>query len=170
MFVWMISSEPQNILSPNLVWLCSIMIQIVVQKNWFSIFNVKVTARAYIIQIWLFVLYLLNCWLQPNLIWYYSITSQSVQWKNWITAFKVKVTAKVQNVSECLSGWYLLNTYHFVIRLGMFMQDHKPECHAEKVVHSLQCQGHSKGLYNQIWSFLLYLLSCWSVCNQTWFW
>ena len=31
----------------------------------------------------------------------------------------------------------------------MFMQHHEPECHAEKLVHCLQCQGYSEGLYNQ---------------------
>ena len=29
------------------------------------------------------------------------------------------------------------------------MQHHEPECHAEKMVLCLQCQGHSEGLYNQ---------------------
>ena len=58
MFVQMMSSEPQNILLSNLVWLCSIMSQSVVQKNWFSVFKVRVTARAYIIKIWLFLQYL----------------------------------------------------------------------------------------------------------------
>ena len=29
------------------------------------------------------------------------------------------------------------------------MQHHKPECHAEKLVHCLQCQGHREGWYNQ---------------------
>ena len=29
------------------------------------------------------------------------------------------------------------------------MQHHKPKCHAEKLVHCVQCQGHSEGLYNQ---------------------
>ena len=32
------------------------------QKNWFTVFNVKVTMRAYISKKWLFLLYLLNCW------------------------------------------------------------------------------------------------------------
>ena len=32
----------------------------------------------------------------------------------------------------------------------MDMQHHEPECHAEKLAGCLQCQGHSKGLYNQI--------------------
>ena len=31
----------------------------------------------------------------------------------------------------------------------MDMQHHEPECHAEKLAGCLQCQGHSKGLYNQ---------------------
>ena len=61
MFVWTISSEPKNILSPNLVWWCSITSQSVLQKNWFTVFNVKVTVRAFMIKIWLFLLYLLNC-------------------------------------------------------------------------------------------------------------
>ena len=33
----------------------------VLWKNCFTIFNVKVTARAYMIKIWLFLLYFLNC-------------------------------------------------------------------------------------------------------------
>ena len=32
------------------------------QKNWLPVFNVKVTVRAYIIKILLFLLCLLNCW------------------------------------------------------------------------------------------------------------
>ena len=31
----------------------------------------------------------------------------------------------------------------------MLMQHHEPECHAEKLVHCFQCQGHSMGLYHQ---------------------
>ena len=31
----------------------------------------------------------------------------------------------------------------------MVMQHHKPECRIEKLVHCVQCEGHSKGLYNQ---------------------
>ena len=40
-------------------------------------------------------------------------------------------------------------TEHFVFKPGMVMQHHKPEYHAEKLVHCVQCQGHSEGLYNQ---------------------
>ena len=56
---------------------------------------------------------------------------------------------KVQIVSECLSQLYILNQEHFVTKLGMVLQHHKPECQTEKLVHCVQCQGHSKGLYNQ---------------------
>ena len=45
---------------------CIIMRWCVTQKNRFTIFNVKVTGRAYIIKIWLFQLYLLNCWFICN--------------------------------------------------------------------------------------------------------
>ena len=63
--------------------------------------------------------------------------------------FEVKVTAKVQIVSECLSGQYLLNQRTFCRQTWFAYAVLKPKCHAEKVVHSVQCQGHSEGLHNQ---------------------
>ena len=39
--------------------------------------------------------------------------------------------------------------FFFGIKLGMVVYCHEAECHAEKLVHSLQCQGHSEGLYNK---------------------
>ena len=65
--------------------------------------------------------------------------------ENGITAFKVKVKAKVQNVSECLSGRYFLNHRTFCCQLGMVMQQHKTECHVEKLVYCVQGQGHNEG-------------------------
>ena len=75
--------------------------------------------------------------------------------------FKDKVTAKVQSVSECLFGCYFarvsdrvrsvspepLNLF-FYTKLGMVMYYHEVMCLAEKLVHYLQCQGHSEGFYN----------------------
>ena len=40
-------------------------------------------------------------------------------------------------------------TEHFVTKPGMVMQYHKPACHAEKLVHCVQCEGHSEGLHNK---------------------
>ena len=50
MFVQMVSSEPPNILCPNLVLRCIILSQNVLQKDWFASFKVKVTARAHMIK------------------------------------------------------------------------------------------------------------------------
>ena len=62
MSVQMISSKLLNMLLPNLVLWCIIMSWNVMQKDWFAIFKVKVTARANMIKIWQFLLYRLNCW------------------------------------------------------------------------------------------------------------
>ena len=37
---------------------------------------------------------------------------------------------------------------HFFTKFGM-VEYYETMCHAEKLVHCLQCQGQSKGLYNQ---------------------
>ena len=42
-----------------------------------------------------------------------------------------------------------LTSEHFVTKPGMVVQHHKPKCHAEKLVHCFQCQGHSEGLCYQ---------------------
>ena len=31
----------------------------------------------------------------------------------------------------------------------MLVQHHEPECHAEKLVHSVQCRGRREGFYNE---------------------
>ena len=40
-------------------------------------------------------------------------------------------------------------TEHFDAKPGMVMQHPMPKCHAEKLVHFVQSQGYSEGLYNQ---------------------
>ena len=81
-------------------------------------------------------------------------------------------------VSVC-PGNIFWTTEHFVAKPGMVMQHCKLECHAEKLVTCVQCQGHSEGLYNKditisvvsskllvslqpnfVW---LYSIICWSV-------
>ena len=46
-------------------------------KNLFTILNVKVTVRAYIIKIWLYLLYLLNCQSVCSLTWLDSTASEA---------------------------------------------------------------------------------------------
>ena len=72
-----VSPEALNHFLPNLVWWCIIMRRCVMRKNWFTIFNVKVTVRANKIKIWLFLLYLLNCWSICNQTWFDSTASQA---------------------------------------------------------------------------------------------
>ena len=59
-----------------------------------------------------------------------------------------------------------LNSFRQVAELRMVMHHHGSECHAGRLAWCLQVQGHSEGSYNQIWLYLLYLLNCWSLCNQ----
>ena len=103
MFVQVISSKPQNILLPNLVWWCSITSQSVMCKKKK---NPKKNPKNY----------LLFSRSKTNLVWWYIVISQSVEWKYWIIAFKVKVTVKGQmsvfiqiissKLSNVLQTWY----------------------------------------------------------------
>ena len=68
----------------------------------------------------------------------------------------MSVNVCLDNVfSTCpiMSAQYLLNrsTIFFFLytKLDMVVCYHEAMCHAEKLVHYLQCQGHSEGLYNQ---------------------
>ena len=55
--------------------ICSIISQSVKQKKWFTVFSVKVTVWAYIIKIWLFLLYFVNSWLFCSQTWFDSTAS-----------------------------------------------------------------------------------------------
>ena len=53
-------------------------------------------------------------------------------------------------LSFCLFAWVCLDdisctTQPFLSKLGMVVYYHEAECHAQKLVHYLQCLGHSKG-------------------------
>ena len=91
-FVQMISSELLNRMLPNLIWWCIIMDQIVMQKDWFATFKVKVTRR--LIQSNMTVstmsteLLILSL---PNLIGWYITISWSVFWKDWIAVVRARL-------------------------------------------------------------------------------
>ena len=139
-----------KLLLPNLVWWCCRMSQSVTRnKNCFTIFNVKVTAMVYIIIMWLFLLYLLNCWSVCNQTCCNRTTSEV-----GVPCVKIGLLRSMSRsqrrfkilVNVCPDNIFW-TTKHFVTKPGMVMQLHKPKCHAEKLVHLDQCQGHSKGLY-----------------------
>ena len=75
MFVQMISAEMLNLFLPGLVWWCSIMSQIVFQKDWFAVFKITITDM---IKLWLFnILSELLILLQLNLVWWHII----IKWR-----------------------------------------------------------------------------------------
>ena len=39
--------------------------------------------------------------------------------------------------------------HFFYTKLGIVVYYHESMCHVEKLVHYLQCQGYSEGVYNQ---------------------
>ena len=67
------------------------------------------------------------------------------------------------SVNDCAVGIFCI-TEHFVTKLGMFMKHHEPECHAEKLVHCLQCQGHSKDTKIQRQLFASDMKMCTQIC------
>ena len=154
MFVWMISSESQNILSPNLVWWCSIMSQSVMQERTkkFAVFKVKVTARANMIKILLFFSTfskLLIFFLQPKLVWWYIIISQSVFGKKkGLLHSRSRSQWRVKKVNVCPNDIFY-TAKHFVMKLGVVLHHHEPECMQEKFVGYFWGQGHSKDSYDQ---------------------
>ena len=78
-----------------------------------AVFKVKVTVRAFMIKIWLFLLYFLNCWFPGKQTWADNTSSYarvSCETKGLLhsgsrSQWRVKM--------ECLSRWYHLNHLTF---------------------------------------------------------
>ena len=114
-----VSPEPLTHFLPNWYGWCSIMSLSVMQKNWFTVFNVKVTVKGLynqnmtisVVSSKLLVLFATKLGL---IVQHHKLECPV---EKWIAAFKVKVTAKVQNVSECLSRWYFLSHRTFCYQI-----------------------------------------------------
>ena len=75
----------------------------------------------------------------------YKLGEGGVYW-NYSTSLSVLSSCLcVQSCPHDIS-W---TTELFLTKLGMEVYYHETMCHAEKLVHYLQCQDHSEGLYNQ---------------------
>ena len=168
MLVQTISSEPRNILLPNLVCLCSIMSQSVMQKNWFTVFNVKVTARAYLFKIWLFLLYLLNCWSICNqlglIVQHHKLERPVEKWDFCIQGQGHSKGSKCQ--------WMFVRMIFSksqIILLPNLVWYHEPEaCGNYVVVAIFKVKVTARAFMIKIRPFLLYYLNCWFLGNQTW--
>ena len=146
MFVQMISSKPPNILFPNLVLSCIIMSRSVMQKDWFAIFRVKVAARAHMIKIWQFLLYLLNCWPFCYQTWFASIYHKPECFYGEIGLLCSRSRSQQHfkmSMNVCLDIFWI--TEPFATKLGTVMHHHEPDCCSKRSVCGLQGQGHSEG-------------------------
>ena len=85
--------------------------------------------------------------------------------EKWDYCIQGQGHSKGKNVSECpddifsvcpiVSAQYLLNYSTIFDQIWYGVYYHQAMCLAEKLVHHLQCQGHSKGLYNQSMTILV---------------
>ena len=74
----------------------------------------------------------LHVHLQPVLVWQYSIISQSILWKNLVTDSRSRSQRRFKMSVNVCSDDIFWTTEPFVTKLGMVMQQHEPECLAEK--------------------------------------
>ena len=115
-----ISSEPQNILLPILIWLCSIINQSVMQKNWFTVFNVKATAKGQMI--------LLNQQTFRCQTWYCDASSWAGVSCIWSRSHQGFTWSKYD------SFYYIFWTVDpFVTKFAFIVHYHKPVCLLKKL-------------------------------------
>ena len=98
-----------------------------------------------------FLLYLLNCLFVCNHTWLDSTTWEAGVFcgKMGLLCSRSRSQRSFKMLVNVCPDDIFWTTEHFVAKPGMVMQHHKPKCHAEKMVHCVQCQGHSEGLYKQ---------------------
>ena len=100
------------------------MRQCVMHKNWFTIFNIKVTTKVYKIRIWLFLLYFLYCWSICNQTWFDCIRffrSCSVLLKMWLLHSRLRSQRGFyMSVNVCLDD-ILWTAEHFVSKLAIII-------------------------------------------------
>ena len=137
-------------------------------KKKFAVFKVKVTARADMINIWLFLLYLLNCWFFGSQTWSGDISS-------WARVPYEEIGYCIQDQGHsqgskywCLSRWYLLNCQMFDYQTW-FCDASSWTGMSWKKIDLLFSRSRSQGFMIELWQFLVHLLNCWSLCHQTWF-
>ena len=127
-------------------------VRIVMGKDCFTIFKIKVTARSHMIKIWHFLPYHLNCWSFCHQTWFDStlswarlsngeiglLCSRSSSQQNKTKKREKKIKMSV-NVCPNDSLWL---AEPFAINLGMVMHHREPNCLPKRLICCLQGQGH----------------------------
>ena len=150
MFVWIIFSEPWNILLPNLVWWCSIMSQSVIQKKLFAVFKVVASARAHIIKYdsSYSIFWTADSSATKHGLMIYHLKPEYLLKKSGLQHSRSRSQQKHRNVNVHLDDIFL-TMEHFVTKPSIVMHHLELECHAKRLVCYFQGQGHSKGSYDQ---------------------
>ena len=120
LFVRMISSEPQNILLPNLAWWCSIINQSVMWRKIVRYLQGQGVVEVMALKqglIWpKYDFFYYNLWTAYSLANSLGLIIHHHKPECLLKNNNNKVTAKVQNINECLSRmtrYYLLNRWTF---------------------------------------------------------
>ena len=163
------------------------------QKNWFLVFKVKVTARAYISEYDCFY-YLLNCWPFCYQTWFdgtfsYLYAGMSCEKKKkrllwsrsrsqWI--FKVLMNVCPHNIfwttetvfNQTWNSWLVLWAQSVTMDhiraktvFSLSYSDASSLVRVKRLVCCLHGQGDSEGFIWWNYDFLICLLSCWFFCN-----
>ena len=159
-----ISSKLLNILLPKLVLWCIIISWSVIQKDWFAIFKVKFTARAYMIRIWWFLLYLLNCWSICYHTWFDSTLSLTKAHMSFEEIGLLCSRSRSQQILKC--QWMFvqsvsLNSWAFYYQTWYSNASARARVSSKKM-DWLSSRTRSKSKYN----FLIYLLNFWSFATK----
>ena len=128
-------------------WYCdaSLGVQSVMQKDCFAIFKVKATARAHMIKIWQFLLYLLNCWSFCYHIWFDSTLSYARVFygDSGLLCSKSRSLQNFKISLDVCSDDIFWITESFTTKLCMLMHHCGPDCLSKRLVCCLLGQGHS---------------------------
>ena len=137
MFVQIISSKAPDILFPNSVLWCITMSRSIMQKDWFTIFKVKVTARAHMIKIWQFLLYVLNFWSFCYQTWFDSTLSLARVSYGEIGVLCTRSRSQqhfTMSMNDCPDDLFWIAELFCVTKLGMVMHHYEPDCLSKRLV------------------------------------
>ena len=136
----------------------------VMRKNWFAVFKVKVTARAYIIRMWLLLSELLTL-SQLNLVWYYILLCWSVTYRKVDYCVQKQGRSETSKVNDFVSGQCFLN--YCTVYYQTWYNDVSSWARVKIMVCCLKGQGHNEGVIWSNYDSVLCLLNCCFFCNQT---
>ena len=128
------------------------------KKKEFAIFKDKVTARALMIKIWQFLLYLLNCWSFCYKTWFDGTLSWArVSYEEIGLLCSISRSRQKCKMSMTIypdAVFWIANTC--TTKLGTVVHQHEPNCLRKILVCCLQDQGQSGGSCHQRWLFNIF--------------